>query len=457
MTFTFNGQKLELILLTLAGSRLYGTYFNGKGTDREHPFTPGKVSDYDLRGIFIAPPETKVGLLGSIEHIEVKQNKDGNVSKEHENLIIQLNEKLGTNIALNEDIALFEIKKFIDMAKDANPNILDILYTDKDAIKFISDKGTKLLDNKDIFLSTKTKHTFSGYAFAQLNKLKSKKKMIVKYPKINEVVNILKKSFNKDINYTFLSDNFGSVGTYITELTREEINLLPKNTSLGWDEFIEKNNTLTSEEWSIYRKPQSVEFCACKDLRGKRIDINSMISDISIKEFLLSSAGFRPISKTQLNIFTSENAKGIFTPEGRIRSNPPKEVNEFCFQLSFNANEYDKVLAEQKKLWEWKIGRNEKRNELEKRFLYDTKFASHLIRLLIGAKSILTEGTYNPRLEGENLKLVMDVLTGKFTYDEVMEMAESMNNKLDSFYKMSKLPKSANIKKANQLLIELSF
>ena len=58
MDFIHNNQKYELILLHLAGSRLYGNS------------TP--TSDIDLRGIFIAPPETKLGILNKVEQLEGK-------------------------------------------------------------------------------------------------------------------------------------------------------------------------------------------------------------------------------------------------------------------------------------------------------------------------------------------------------------------------------------------------
>ena len=173
MKFTYNNQEYKLILFTLAGSRFYGTHFNGKGTDREHPLMPDYVSDSDYRGVFIANPDTKLGMTGAIEQIEVKKDKHGVVPPEQVELIKELNRVLGMDMPLDEDIALYEIKKFITLALDNNPNIMDLIFSDEDATIYSNKKGKKLLLNStDIFLSKKVKHTFSGYAMAQLNRIR---------------------------------------------------------------------------------------------------------------------------------------------------------------------------------------------------------------------------------------------------------------------------------------------
>lgn len=60
------------------------------------------------------------------------------------------------------------------------------------------------------------------------------------------------------------------------------------------------------------------------------------------------------------------------------------------------------------------------------------------------------------RLTGDNLQLVKDVLNGKKPYDWVVEMATKMEAELEELYKTSKLPKTPDHKRANELLLELS-
>ena len=55
MKFKYDGAEHELILLTLSGSRFYGTYYDSsEGPERTHPFIENYESDFDFRGVFIA-------------------------------------------------------------------------------------------------------------------------------------------------------------------------------------------------------------------------------------------------------------------------------------------------------------------------------------------------------------------------------------------------------------------
>jgi len=483
MEFIFNNQKYELILFTLAGSRFYGTHFDGKGTQREHPLIPDYVSDSDFRGVFIAPPETKVGLTNSIDLIEVKTDGKGNISKEHKELIKELNQKLNLNMTEDEDIALYEIKKFIDLSLLANPNIMDLLFSDEDAIFYSNEKGQELLQNRDIFLSKKTKFTFSGYALSQVYKARSHFKMLTQYPKVNVVIHLLQDAYEKkEIDYNWITDHFGGkLSSFITKKKQEKASEEGKQQSISWEEFVKRatvvnpsEDEISANELNKYRKPQAIDYCVVKDLKAHRLGMEEGVFSLDgqsaltkedgtileIKEFLFELASFRTISKTQFNIFTPPDEKyngGLFARNGKIKSNDPKEVGDFVFQMSFNENDFKKDTDAIAKLWEWRTKRNEKRSILEEKFGYDTKHLSHTIRLLIGGANILKTGEYHPRLSGDNLKLVREVLSGKFTYDEVIAMATKAEEELDTLYETCTLPHSANFKKANKLLLKLSL
>jgi len=125
----------NLIYECVAGSHAYG-------------FATSE-SDLDLRGITIPPIEYVIGL----ENFEQQEFK-------------------------NEDRVIYGLKKFIQLAANCNPNIIEILYMPEKHIKFIDKAGQMLLDNAELFLSKKAKFTFSGYAFAQLKRIKMHKKWI---------------------------------------------------------------------------------------------------------------------------------------------------------------------------------------------------------------------------------------------------------------------------------------
>src|SRR5690606_31315208 len=116
------------IFYTIAGSRAYGLS------------TPG--SDEDFRGVFIGLPDNLIG-LHPLEHCE-----------------------------LSGDNMLFELRKFLVLAKDCNPNIIELLFMSEDDILFQNEWWLQVKEKRDLFLSKKAKFTFSGYAMAQLKKIR---------------------------------------------------------------------------------------------------------------------------------------------------------------------------------------------------------------------------------------------------------------------------------------------
>jgi predicted nucleotidyltransferase len=80
------------------------------------------------------------------------------------------------------EYVIYDIKKFIELAADCNPNIIEVLWVDESSIIEINEMGRLLRDNKEMFMSSKAKHTFSGYAMAQLKRIKTHKKWLLNPP-----------------------------------------------------------------------------------------------------------------------------------------------------------------------------------------------------------------------------------------------------------------------------------
>jgi len=116
------------IFYTRAGSRCYGLYNAG--------------SDEDFRGVFVGLPDNVVGLF-PVEHCE-----------------------------LTGDNMLFELRKFIHLARECNPNIIELLFVDESDILWQDEWWARIKAQRALFLSRKAKFTFSGYAMAQLKKIR---------------------------------------------------------------------------------------------------------------------------------------------------------------------------------------------------------------------------------------------------------------------------------------------
>jgi len=114
-----------------------------------------ETSDEDIRGICIPPEKYWLGLT-RFDQADKFQN---------------------------EDKVIYNIKKFVELAADCNPNIIEFLYCDESSIIKSSPWYERLREHRDWFLSSKARFTFSGYAFAQLKRIKSHKKWLMDPPK----------------------------------------------------------------------------------------------------------------------------------------------------------------------------------------------------------------------------------------------------------------------------------
>jgi len=137
-----NCLKNNIIYLTIHGSLAYGTA------------TP--ESDLDIRGIFIPPKKYFLGALDRCEQAEFKEP---------------------------HDIVIFELRKFVHLALDNNPNVIELLFTDPSDHLLTTTYIDKLFNIKEKFLSKKARFTFSGYAISQLKRINLHRRWLLNPPK----------------------------------------------------------------------------------------------------------------------------------------------------------------------------------------------------------------------------------------------------------------------------------
>ena len=119
----------DVILLVLAGSRAYGT---------QNP-----DSDRDLRGVCIPPVKFIVGL----DRFEQMQDSG------------------------HGDQVIYDLRKFLRLAADSNPNIIEMLWTEGEAILICTEAGKRLRAIREKLLSKRVFQTFGGYARQQMYRL----------------------------------------------------------------------------------------------------------------------------------------------------------------------------------------------------------------------------------------------------------------------------------------------
>lgn len=138
------------ILLTLAGSRLYGI---------ESP-----TSDVDVKGIAIAPPKYYFGFSHKYEQTD---------SKEEIGSFLDLLSAEEQKICAEQKLegSVYEIRKFFALAADNNPSMLEVLFAPERSIRKITKQGEKILENRDAFLSSRSRFTYQGYAISQVKRI----------------------------------------------------------------------------------------------------------------------------------------------------------------------------------------------------------------------------------------------------------------------------------------------
>lgn len=129
----------NLIYRVVSGSRAYGLDQAG--------------SDEDTRGVCIPPKEYLLGLHSFEQHEDATHNH-----------------------------TVFGLAKFVRLALDANPNIIETLYTDPQHVLFMNPSGERLVAARGIFLSKRVAERFTGYAVDQLGRMARHHRWLVDPP-----------------------------------------------------------------------------------------------------------------------------------------------------------------------------------------------------------------------------------------------------------------------------------
>lgn len=132
--------RARTLYLTRAGSQAYGTS------------TP--TSDVDLRGIVAAPKSAVLGFMQGFEQFQCDQ----------------------------PDVLLLEIRRFFSFAADAHAWVLETLFVAPEDALVTSEIAAQIVANRQRFLSRKARHTFSGFAMAQLKRLRAHRRYIIDPP-----------------------------------------------------------------------------------------------------------------------------------------------------------------------------------------------------------------------------------------------------------------------------------
>lgn len=105
-----------------------------------------------------------------------------------------------------------------------------------------------------------------------------------------------------------------------------------------------------------------------------------------------------------------------------------------------------------KKLLADRLAKFGSRQELVSKYGYDTKFASHLIRLLKEGQELLATGGLRFPLYSKDL--LKEIRSGKYSMDEVLSLANFVENFVEELYEKTALPTKPNWKLVEHFVIE---
>jgi predicted nucleotidyltransferase len=125
-----------LISLCWRGSVAHGMYVPKSD--------PDSIDDKDVMGVYVGPLEHYLGF----GRTDVYEKWEG-----------------------EWDCVFYELRKFIGLLLNCNPNVLSLLWLKPNGIIYENVLGARLRENRDLFVTKKAYHSFSGYAHAQFKKM----------------------------------------------------------------------------------------------------------------------------------------------------------------------------------------------------------------------------------------------------------------------------------------------
>lgn len=355
--------KESTIVRHVAGSQAYGTS------------TP--ESDLDIRGIFAAPESYIRTPFYAVKEVDV---------------------------ADEEDTKLFELTNFMKLYMDMNPNIVETLWVDKGDLLEKTVAYDHMRSYNQALLSKKAAFTFSGYAIAQLKRIKGHNKWLNKPQPVDPP---------KQTDFVTLVHNF--TGSKILKVTMADIRDDHRLIHYGADIY----GVYEAKGYQTY---------------DQLFTLNTNSDD---------TTGFYTKEPTVL-----ESEAGIILGDADFgKRRLPK------FLIKFNKQQYKDQKEIHRNYWSWVANRNVKRSALEQEHGYDTKHAGHLVRLLRMAEEILTDGEVV--VKRPDAAELLEIRNGSWNYDELLAYAESKDKAIQgNLYKNSQLRTKPDIKLASKVLME---
>ena len=319
------------------------------------------TSDIDYRGVFMSDPKTH--FFRQVEQISDKKS----------------------------DTVYYEFHRLIELLKNANPNLLELLYAPDDKCEFITPEMRVIRDNRQMFMSQKAYHSFSGYAYSQIHKAKSNNKMWHLTEKFGDKVESPKLI---DYCYALAQDNGKPWPISQSRLDLSKYKAAKVEHNHNWYRLYESDDN----ERGVIKDEQ----IACKS--------------VSLDE----EANFRCLMFVNYDSFEDD-----------------KKGHAQYWEWFRNRN-----------VERWK-------DQLGGQIDFDCKNMGHCIRLLMSCLNIMNTGEPQIVFDGADRDLILSIRKGDMKYEDILALANDLMKRCEDALKTTKLPYGIDQVKIDNLLYEI--
>ena len=363
----------------ISGSRAYGTN------------TP--ESDYDERNVFILPLNDILG----------------------DRYVDQVNDE-------KNDIIYYELRRFLELLRKNNPNILELLNTPEDCIIYKHPLFDLILEQKENFISKLCSKSIAGYAKTQISKSSSLNK------KQNWEKNKITRKDVLDFCYVIEGDKSRPLKAWLND------------------------NNLEQKYCGVVNIPHARELYALFYDTQSHICFSESVAEEIREE---NKKMYREIGNG-MGLFY----KGIMKDENDNESNSirlssiPK--GETCIiQFTYNKDGYTSHCKDFREYEEWFKKRNTQRyTDMSKHGQQiDGKNILHCRRLIDMAREIAEGKGINVRRE--NAEELLKIRRGEVPLDELIKWAENELLIIEDLFKNSDLPDEVDFNLTNNILVTI--
>lgn len=371
-----HGGGPAVIYSTVAGSHAYGTAHAG--------------SDRDVRGVFALPAARYLELREALRQVADDRN----------------------------NTIYYSLRRFLELASNANPSILELLYMPSDCILRCEPAMDHVVRARSLFVTRRAYESHVEYATAQIARARGRNKW-VNNPQPRDPP--ARESF-----CWIVPRSEGATPYRPVPLAASGIDLQTCRVAA-----LEH----TPDVYRLYRYETA-------DIAANREGTSSM--DVAARVTYAERGA---------------QALGVFRGEGPgqiVCSSIPlsDEATRCVGLLIYNRTAHEHALRDHKSYWQWRAARNEARWTSQERGErdYDAKNMMHTFRLLLAGESILRHGEPLVRVSGDQLKFLRSILDGNHAYDALITEAEARVQAMAELRDRSTLPDEPDAAAVDALL-----